>query len=335
MTGPDPAVARTRTAVRAALADLAPGDLVLVACSGGADSLALAAATAFVAPRAGWRAGAVVVDHALSPGSDAVAQEAARRCRALGLDPVEVVRVDVGPGGLEDAARRARHTALVEAAQRLGARAVLLGHTADDQAETVLLRLARGSGARSLAGMPARRGVLRRPLLGLRRADLRQACVAQGLTWSEDPGNAVDGPQRTAAGGPLPRAAVRHEALPALARAVLVDPVPALVRTADQLRLDADLLESLAADVLAAARTPTGLAVEPLAAAHPALLPRALRAWLVSAGSPAGDLGAVHLEAVAALVTAWRGQRGADVPGLSVVRRDGELRVRDDGQPRR
>ncbi|HEY8720806.1 tRNA lysidine(34) synthetase TilS, partial [Pengzhenrongella sp.] len=182
MSGPAPAVAAARLAVRADLADLPDGALVLVACSGGPDSLALAAATAFVAPRAGLRAGAVVVDHGLQRGSARVADDAATACRVLGLAPVRVVRVDVGArGGPEAAARTARYDALEAAAVELGAAAVLLGHTLDDQAETVLLGLARGSGARSLAGMPARRGSLRRPLLGLRRADTLAVCAALGL----------------------------------------------------------------------------------------------------------------------------------------------------------
>lgn len=328
MTGPHPAVARARTAVRGALADLPQGALVLVACSGGSDSLALAAATAFVAPRAGLRAGAVVVDHGLSASSAEVAARTAARCAELGLDPVVVERVVVAPGGLEGEARQARHAAFARVVERTGAHVVLLGHTMDDQAETVLLRLARGSGARSLAGIPPVRGALRRPLLSLRRTDLAQACAAQDLTWWEDPGNAVDGPLLTADGSALPRSAVRHRVLPGLADALGSDPVPALARTADQLRLDADLLEDLAGAVLTTATTPSGLAVPALLAAHAALLPRVLRAWLVTAGAPAGDLGAVHLEAVAALVTAWRGQRGVDVPGgLRVRRADGELRV--------
>lgn len=333
MTGPDPAVARIRTAVRDDLADLARGDLVLVACSGGADSLALAAATAFVAPRLRLRAGAVVVDHGLAPTSAAVTARTAEQCRDLGLDPVLTIGVDVAPGGLEGRAREARHAAFSDAVARTGAVAVLLGHTSDDQAETVLLRLARGSGARSLSGIPPRRGVLRRPLLAVRRETLRQACRAQDLTWWEDPGNAVDGPATTSDGEALPRSAVRHRVLPALAAAVGADPVVALTRTADLLRRDADLLDELAAEVGARAAGHDGtragtLALDVLAAAHPALLPRVLRTWLLAAGAPAGDVGAQHLDAVAALVTAWRGQVGVDVPGgLRVVRREGALAV--------
>lgn len=148
-----------------------PGSVadVLVALSGGTDSLALAAATAFEAPRAGLRAGAVIVDHGLQTGSADVAERAAAQARELGLDPVLVRRVEVGTdGGPEAAAREARYAALAEAASETGASAVFLGHTLDDQAETVLLGLARGSGAASLSGMApvtfsGRDGYLRPP----------------------------------------------------------------------------------------------------------------------------------------------------------------------------
>ena len=172
--GPSPAVAEIRTAVRESLRDLDPGDVVLVACSGGADSLALAAALAFVAPRQRLRAGGVTVDHGLQPGSAERAQAVAQRLTGLGLDPVESItsgsrRRGTGPTGSVPGRKRppaaARYQALELAAQRTGAAAVLLGHTLDDQAETVLLGLARGSGARALAGMAAQRGRYRRPLL--------------------------------------------------------------------------------------------------------------------------------------------------------------------------
>ncbi|HEY5985075.1 MAG TPA: tRNA lysidine(34) synthetase TilS, partial [Streptosporangiaceae bacterium] len=192
--GPDPAVADVRRCVRRCLSEFAAGDLLLVACSGGADSLALAAALAREAPRCGLRAGGITVDHGLQPGSVERAREVAAVLAGLGLDPVEAVTVTVaggaGRGGPEAAARAARYRALAEAATRAGAAAVLLGHSRDDQAETVLLGLARGSGARSLAGMPAGRGPYRRPLLGLSRATLRAACEAAGLRPWDDPQNA-------------------------------------------------------------------------------------------------------------------------------------------------
>ncbi|WP_281274925.1 ATP-binding protein, partial [Cellulomonas biazotea] len=187
------------------------------------------------------------------PGSAEVAARAAATCRDLGLDPVLVERVDVvGPGGPEAAARTARYAALAHAADTVGAAAVLLGHTLDDQAETVLLGLARGSGARSLAGMPASRGLLRRPLLGLRRADTLGACAAEGLDPWHDPTNV--GAHDDAA--PL-RSRVRDRVLPVLERELGPGVAPALARTADQLREDADALDTLATTLLTTATLPT------------------------------------------------------------------------------
>src|SRR6516164_879253 len=181
--GPPPAVAEVRAAVRRCLGEFAGGDLVLAACSGGADSLALAAAVAHEAPRRGLRA-----------GSADRASEVTRVLTGLGLEPVACLRVAVprepGHGGPEAAARTARYAALADAALRTGAVAILLAHSRDDQAESVLLGLARGSGARSLAGMPESRGPYRRPLLGVGRATLRDACAALGLRAWDDPQNA-------------------------------------------------------------------------------------------------------------------------------------------------
>ncbi|HWB36679.1 MAG TPA: tRNA lysidine(34) synthetase, partial [Rugosimonospora sp.] len=140
-----PSVAAGRVAVRAALSGVPEGGPVLVACSGGTDSLALASATAFAAPRCGLRAGLVTVDHQLQPGSADRAASVAKWARTVGFDPVLVRAVEVGSaGGPEAAARDARYHALADAAAEVGAAAVLLGHTRDDQAETVLLALSRG-----------------------------------------------------------------------------------------------------------------------------------------------------------------------------------------------
>ncbi|MGY4643919.1 tRNA lysidine(34) synthetase TilS [Cellulomonas sp. URHB0016] len=363
MSGPHPSVAAVRSAVTAVVADLPDGALVLVACSGGPDSLALAAGLAFVAERsrraagaavahaghptgavpAGLppvRAGAVVVDHGLQPGSASAAAAAAEVCRSLGLDPVLVVPVQVtGPGGPEAAARGARYAALEQAAATTGAAAVLLGHTLDDQAETVLLGLARGSGARSLAGMPAARGLLRRPLLGLRRTDTVAVCDALHLDPWHDPTNAAGHP---AAGA---RAQVRDRVLPAMEDVLGPGVAAALARTAEQLREDADALDALAAALvrdasrvaagqvagppaLTIAESTVGHAAEPveldcatLAAAPAAVRRRALRSAAVAAGCPAGALRRTHVLALDALVVGWRGQGPTALPGGRVGRR--------------
>src|SRR5215468_924069 len=249
--GPDPAVAAVRLGVRRRLADrtsavgaLGPVGpvLVLAACSGGADSLAMAAALAFEAPRLGMRAGAVTVDHGLQPGSGEQAARVAATLRGLGLEPVHSLRAvvadrgEAGYPGPEAAARRARYTAIEAAAVECGATAVLLGHTMDDQAETVLLGLARGSGARSLAGMQAASGRYLRPLLGLRRAQTIAACAAQGLEPWEDPHNADPAYARTR---------VRQQILPMMEELLGPGVAEALARTADSLRADADALDAL------------------------------------------------------------------------------------------
>jgi tRNA(Ile)-lysidine synthase len=308
-----PAVAATRQAVRAALADLPAGSLVLVAVSGGADSLALAAALAHEAPRAGLHAGAVTVDHGLQAGSAERAAAVAATATALGLDPVISRAVAVtGEGGPEAAARRARYAALDSVAAETQASAVLLGHTLDDQAETVLLRLARGSGARSLAGMPARAGLYRRPLLAVRRSQTAAVCTALGLIAWTDPHNSDPA---------YARARVRADALPALERALGPGVAEALARSADLLRQDAGALDDIAAKALAAVTNDGGLDVDGLAALDVAVRARVLRTAAVNAGASPGALSARHVEALDALVTGWHGQGPVSLPGGLVGRR--------------
>ena len=327
--GPSPAVAEVRNAVRTCLADLDTGDLVLAACSGGADSLALAAALAFVAPRAGLRAGGVTVDHGLQPGSAERAAGVSALLGTLGLDPVRAVTVQVaapGPaGGPEAAARTARYAALDGAAAEYGATAVLLGHTLDDQAETVLLGLARGSGGRSLAGMPARRGAYRRPLLAVRRAATAAACAELGLAPWQDPHNSDFR---------FARARVRHQALPALEAALGPGVAEALARTASQLRADAECLDDLAFAQSAPLRAgcadpqagPAGLETGWLRSLPAAIRTRLLRQAALLAGCPHGALTAGHVERIDDLVTGWHGQRGVDLPGgVRAWRRDGKV----------
>jgi tRNA(Ile)-lysidine synthase len=214
----------------------------LVACSGGADSLALAATLARAKEEETLLGpvGAVIVDHGLQPGSAAAAARAAEQCRDLGLDPVVVSAVEVDGHG-EAAAREARYAALEAARERVGADFLLTAHTADDQAEQVLLGLARGSGTRSLAGIPARRARVLRPFLELRRADTEAVCAAHGLRYWVDPTNTSD---------EFLRNRVRHELLPVL-REVLGEGIDdALVRTARLAAQDAELLDRLAEELV-------------------------------------------------------------------------------------
>jgi tRNA(Ile)-lysidine synthase len=315
VVGPHPAVALVRSAVRPGLA--MSERPVLVACSGGADSLALAAAIAFEAPRAGVPAGAVTVDHGLQPGSAERARDTAALLRRIGLDPVTVVRADVGSdGGPEGAAREARTTALAAVAGERGAR-VALGHTLDDQAESVLLGLGRGSGPRSVAGMTEHRRLRGvdwwRPLLGVRRETTRAACAALELPVWDDPWN-VDPAYR--------RVRLRAEVLPLLEEVLGGGVAPALARTAALLREDLDALDALAAVELG--RWPGDLPAADVGALPDALRRRVLRDWLRAAGVP--DVQAVHLHAVDALLVRWRGQGRVDLPGgAGVVRASGRL----------
>jgi tRNA(Ile)-lysidine synthase len=313
-----PPVAAIRVAVRRALAALPSGSVALVACSGGADSLALAAATAFVAPRMGIRAGVITIDHGLQEGSADRAAAVTSWAGSVGLAPAEAVAVDVtGRGGPEAAARSARYAALRTAARRHHAAAVLLGHTKDDQAETVLLALARGAGPRGLAGMPRRREVFVRPLLAVARADTRKACAALGLNPWDDPHNTDPA---------YARSRVRQDALPALIGALGPAVVDNLARTAAQLAADTEHLDALAGAALDAARTSNGLAVGSLTDLPDAIRTRVLHAWARELGAPGAALSHRHVAALDALVTDWHGQGPASLPGgLRVARRGGEL----------
>ncbi|WP_431882802.1 tRNA lysidine(34) synthetase TilS [Micromonospora gifhornensis] len=324
MAAISPSVAAIRVAVRRVLAELPADGPVLVACSGGADSLALAAAAAFVAPRSGRVAGLVTVDHGLQTGSAERAEAVARWAEQAGLSPVELVRVEVAgrPGGPEAAAREARYQALVEAAGRHRAAALLTGHTRDDQAETVLLALARGAGPRGLAGMPVRRDLggvpLVRPLLEISREQTRAACAALRLTPWQDPHNLDPA---------YARSRVRAQLVPALVETLGPGVVDNLARTARLVAADNAVLDELAGGALLAARHPDGgLATKTLADLAGAVRGRVLRAWAHELGSPPAALSHRHIAALDALVTAWRGQGAAYLPGgLRVVRQADRL----------
>jgi tRNA(Ile)-lysidine synthase len=293
----------------------APDSDWVVACSGGADSLALAGAAGVVAARRGTAVRAVVVDHGLQDASAQVAAATvARLDEILGM-AAAVVRIEVKADamGPEAAARAARYAALDQAARP--EEVILLGHTLDDQAETVLLGLARGSGTRSLAGMAMIRGRLLRPLLGLRRDVTRAACAELGLAPWADPHNSDE---RYA------RVRVRNQVLPVLEAQLGPGVAEALARSADLARADADLLDQLATEQGIDPRQDS-LDCRQLAGLAPALRSRILRSWLQAQG--AEEVGAVHLAAVASLVEDWHGQRWVEVPGLRVGRSEGLLQA--------
>jgi tRNA(Ile)-lysidine synthase len=314
------AIADVRRAVRAVL----PADgLVLVGLSGGADSLALAAATRFEATRSGVRAGVVIVDHGLQSNSASVAENAAEQARNLGLAPVIVERVHITAAaraayGIEAAARDARRAACDRAVKATGARFVLLGHTLDDQAETVLLGLARGSGAASLSGMAPHSGGYVRPLLGIRRAATRQFCADSGLVAWNDPHN-ID--------PAFARVRVRARVLPVLEAELGPGIAEALARTAEQLREDSEAFErqvvELVEEICVPVEAGIGVDVGALAANPPALRNRIIRYVVRSEFGVSLDRG--HTRAVSALVTEWHGQKPLNMPGVRVSRQGNML----------
>lgn len=321
--------------------------LVLVACSGGRDSLALALLAQVVAGMNGVRCGAVIVDHQMQEGSARVAQRAAKQCSSLGLSPVVVKTVDVDAhnGGGEAAARQARYTALTEEAHRLGAQAVLIAHTRDDQAETVLLSIVRGSSPSAVAGMPdsfVRQGVLfLRPLLDCTRDETTQICRQNALEWWDDPTNGdtpTDEDEDIAAAGsgalnvhdiPL-RSQLRQRVLPVLKElggAAVVDHLALIARS---VRDDQNYLEALAHEELAKARVESlsdvqreqgvveALRVEGLRASAAPIRLRSLRQML---DEHTIQPRRATIERIDDLVTSWHGQSPVKVSSEFSVKR--------------
>ncbi len=318
VSGPHPSVAATRTAVREMLDGLELGTRVWVACSGGPDSLALAAATAYVSRKEGFFSGAVIVDHGLQPGSAEVAEHAAAQARLAGIQNVHIERVVVGrDGGLEAAARNARYAAIERRVSDEGGinPQILTGHTMDDQAETVLLALARGSGARALSGIPVRRGRIIRPFLSLRRQDTVTACKLQGLDpWMDPTNDLVDGPRRSA---------LRVRVMPALVDVLGQGVISGLARSAAMLQSDADELERQARSALLLSESAVRgdeWRCDMLAALPDAIRSRMLKMLAEKKG--AGPLTAYHVSALDALVSSFHGQGPVSLPGGYEARRE-------------
>jgi tRNA(Ile)-lysidine synthase len=312
--GPDPAVAAVRLAVRRL--DLDPGP-VLVACSGGADSLALLAATVFESRRAGWSVVGTTVDHGLQEASAEHAEHVVAQMARLGAHETVSARVSVTSSGqgVEAAAREARYAVLEEVAERFGAHAVLLGHTLDDQAETVLLGLARGSGGRSIAGMRRGFDCFHRPLLDLTRAQTEAACRAEGIEFWTDPHN--HDPRFT-------RSRVRHTVMPMLERELGPGVAPALARTADLLREDAEALDVYAQWTYDEVSGTQGLDTWILQTRPPAVISRVLRLAALEAGAVDSELFRVHVAALVELVHGLGTPREIQLPGHVTAYRDGD-----------
>jgi tRNA(Ile)-lysidine synthase len=309
-----------RQAVRSDLAQLEPGDLVLAACSGGPDSLALTSALVLEAPALAIRVGVVTVDHQLQEGSDIRAKNLIAAIADAGVAPAEVLTVDVGSkGGPEAAARDARYAAINAAADRLGAQAIYLAHSAGDQAESVLLGLARGSGTRSLSGMAPVAGRFRRPLLTIPREVLREAGLANhfGIPPWEDPHNLDPRYLRVRA---------RERVLPLLESELGPGIETALVRSAKQLREDADALDHLAGALYSEIVSEAGLDAVALGREPRALRARVILEFIRNQGVE--PLTADHVDRIDALISDWSGQGEIALPGGRQLKRaDGYLRL--------
>jgi tRNA(Ile)-lysidine synthase len=311
------ALLELRNAVRPFLENLTAGDCALVAVSGGADSLALACALIKEAPGQAITLIAVTVDHQLQTGSGEQAKKVQEQLKAMGYQEVLIEKVSVvEQSGLEADARTARYAALDAVAHAYGATQIFLGHTRDDQAETVLLGLARGSGTRSLSGMAIINGKYVRPFLQLTRVQTVAACKEAGLQPWSDPHNV---------NSKYSRVRVRNKVMPVMEEEIGPGIAAALARSAAILRDDADALDEMAQAVISRVEL-SDLDCAALAELPRAIRSRVLRAAIYAAGAPSGSVSADHLAAVEALITSWRGQGESSLPGgVKVARISGRL----------
>lgn len=310
------AVPAVRNAVRTWLEKFEAGDNILVAVSGGADSLALAHALSVESKTLAINVVGVTVDHQLQKESATQAQKTVNQLLVMDLKCV-VKKVDVNiKDGLEASARTARYEALNEIAISENAVAVFLGHTQDDQAETVLLGLARGSGTRSLSGMAAQTGIFVRPFLELTRETTESYCKESDLSFWEDPHNQDL---------QFARVRVRTQAIPVLEETIGPGISEALARSSHLLRDDADALDHWAQ------REALTLDLADLECAHLEAMPKAIRTRVLriaiyAQGAPSGSVTAEHVSVIEALITSWSGQGATNLPGgVKVERISGRL----------
>jgi tRNA(Ile)-lysidine synthase len=310
-----PAQGLIRLAVRNCLTtNTKAGQKLLIAVSGGADSLALAAACEFEAKKLKVKIAAAVIDHSLQKDSDKVAAQTAKTLAALGFEEVVIKKIAVGKaGGPEAAARTARYTALETLRQKTKSHFIVLGHTSSDQAETVLLGLVRGSGSKSLSGMSEKTGVLLRPLLGIERAATEAFCKDSGIKYWSDPQNKDE---------KFLRVMIRKHILPFLEKQLGGSVAASLVRTSDQLREDNTYLESQADKSFKKYAKVSGSGIsfdaKALEKSPAAILNRIVKKALDSFGSESSR---THVLAVSDLVLSWHGQKPLALPGVRVVRK--------------
>jgi len=308
-----PAIANARRAVRECFdaPELRTAKRVLLAVSGGSDSLALALAANFELPKLGIELAAVIVNHNLQQGSGEIAQQAAARLGEIGISDVTIVSIQVPESGQgpEAAAREARYEALENQRRASGADYILTAHTLDDQAETVLLGLTRGSGLKSIAGMQSVAGQLVRPFLAISKAELVQSLTDSGIEYWDDPHNKDHRFTR-----------VRIRNLMQQLEAELGPGVStALARTAELAQESEEFLAQSASELIQSARVEKdSYAVKVLEAAHPALRRKALQT--IASELVLGGVSRSQVLAIDELISNWHGQKPTHLSGITVER---------------
>lgn len=309
-------IAKARAAVRQSLTSLNPGDHVVVAVSGGADSLLLAYCLHHEGVELALTINAVIIDHQLQPDSGQVAQVAQRALHKFGINQVEIIPVDVvQKDGIEADARKARYQALNAHADKVAAQAIFLGHNEDDLAESVLLGLTQGAGTKSLAGMAIHDGRYIRPFLTLTREEIIAACAEAHIEYWSDPHN--EDLRFT-------RVKIRKKIMPLMESELGPGIKSALARSARIFREDSDALDTLTEEIFATIADPSSIDVALLEGLPSALRKRVIRRAVALLG--ATRISAEHLGWVDALISQWHGQGEVALPsGVTARRESGRL----------